>query len=70
MARNETGSRGKMWTRRSAAKLIAGAASAAFAPRLSYAADKTVYLLTWGRHDPSHARARRLVQEIRGSDGL
>jgi putative spermidine/putrescine transport system substrate-binding protein len=48
MRRNETQSRGKLWTRRSAATLIAGAASSIFAPRLSLAADKTVYLLTWG----------------------
>lgn len=48
MRRNETRSRVRMWTRRSTGKLIAGAASALFAPRLGYAADKTVYLLTWG----------------------
>ena len=38
----------KLWTRRSATVLIAGAASSIFAPRLGFASDKTVYLLTWG----------------------
>src|SRR5579859_520885 len=38
----------RLWTRRSAAKLIAGAASAVFAPSIVRAAEKTVYLLTWG----------------------
>jgi putative spermidine/putrescine transport system substrate-binding protein len=35
-------------TRRTATKLILGAAGSVFAPRLGRAADKTVYLLTWG----------------------
>ena len=37
-----------LWTRRSAAKLVAGAATAIFAPSIVRAAEKTVYLLTWG----------------------
>jgi putative spermidine/putrescine transport system substrate-binding protein len=37
-----------MLTRRSAAKLIVGAASLVFAPSLARAADKKVFLLTWG----------------------
>ncbi|HVM81164.1 MAG TPA: extracellular solute-binding protein [Stellaceae bacterium] len=37
-----------MLTRRSAAKLIVGAASCVFAPSLARAADKKVFLLTWG----------------------
>jgi len=41
-------SRGTMLTRRTATKLIVGAASSVFAPSLARAADKTVYLLTWG----------------------
>jgi putative spermidine/putrescine transport system substrate-binding protein len=35
-------------TRRSATKLILGAASSVFAPALARSADKSVYLLTWG----------------------
>lgn len=37
-----------MLTRRSATKLILGAASSVFAPHLARSAEKTVYLLTWG----------------------
>jgi putative spermidine/putrescine transport system substrate-binding protein len=48
MAQKETQPRSRLLTRRSAAKLMVGAASAVFAPRLARAADKTVYLLTWG----------------------
>jgi putative spermidine/putrescine transport system substrate-binding protein len=44
----ETRSRRVMLTRRSATKLILGAASSVFAPRLARSADKSVYLLTWG----------------------
>jgi putative spermidine/putrescine transport system substrate-binding protein len=44
-----TRSRPVFLTRRSATKLIAGAAaSTIFAPRLARSAEKTVYLLTWG----------------------
>lgn len=49
MARTDRTSEGGALTRRSAAKLLAGAAASAIvAPRLARAADKTVYLLTWG----------------------
>jgi putative spermidine/putrescine transport system substrate-binding protein len=48
MRPSETRSRQGMLTRRTATKLIVGAASAVFAPRLARSADKTVYLLTWG----------------------
>jgi putative spermidine/putrescine transport system substrate-binding protein len=49
MRPNATRSRRVMLTRRSATKLIIGAAATTvFAPRLARSADKTVYLLTWG----------------------
>jgi putative spermidine/putrescine transport system substrate-binding protein len=56
MGRPEEGQMGRsvmmpsrtLWTRRAAAKLIAGAATAVLAPRIVRAAEKTVYLLTWG----------------------
>ena len=49
MAASERRSRAARLTRRSATKLILGAAaSSVFAPSLARAADKTVYLLTWG----------------------
>ena len=38
----------RLWTRRAATRLVAGAATAIFAPRIGRAAEKTVYLLTWG----------------------
>lgn len=48
MGRGDTGTRGARLTRRLATKLILGTAAAVMAPPLARAADKTVYLLTWG----------------------